>query len=188
MELGIHLAEQTLFFLQAILLGAALGLLYDGFRITRLAVKTPDGVVFAEDVLFFALCAVSTFLFLMRTIDGQLRFFILLGAGLGALLYSLTLSIAVMRVSEAIIRVVKGILRFIFRWLLYPIFRMVYWICLQILRPIRFLGRFFKKSAQRYKYRLKIRRKVLYNQLRSVFARKPGKKRKSKHDPQKDES
>ncbi len=185
MELGIFLAQQTIHFLQSILLGAAFGLLYDGFRITRIAVPTPRGVVFAEDVLFFMACAILSFFFLMSTLDGQLRLFLFVGIGLGALLYSLTLSVVVMKVSRVIIKMVKAVLNMLMGLIFRPIYRLVYWMCRQLLRPARFLARFSKKTYQRCKYRLKVRRKVLYNQLRSILVPKDVKKRKSAHGSQK---
>lgn len=185
MELGIYLAQQTIHFLQSILLGAVFGLLYDAFRITRIAVKTPRGVVFAEDIIFFTICAVLSFFFLMSTLDGQLRLFLFVGIGLGALLYSLTLGIAVMKISQGIIRMVKAVFLVIHRFVFLPIYGLIYWICRQLLRPIRFFGRFFKKTCQRYKYRLKVRLKVLYNKLSSMLMPKDFKKRKSAHGAEK---
>jgi spore cortex biosynthesis protein YabQ len=185
LELGIYLAEQTLHFLQSILLGAVFGLLYDAFRITRIAVKTPRGVVFAEDVLFFMVCAILSFFFLMSTLDGQLRLFLFVGIGLGALLYSLTLGVVVMKVSQAIIQAIKAVLRFIIRLFFRPVYRLIYWICRQFLRPVRFLADFWKKTYQRCKYRLKVQCKVLYNRLRSMLMSKVFRMRKSAHGAQK---
>jgi len=163
--MGVYLAEQTTIFLQAILLGFVYGILYDAFRITRIAVPTARWVIFVQDVLFFFICAVSTFFFLMRTMDGQVRFFVLLGAVLGMIIYFYSLSILIMGVSAAIIRVVKTVLSWVYRWILLPIWRIIYSFVVLIMRPIRFLGARFEKTVQRCKYGLKVRRKMLYNQL-----------------------
>jgi hypothetical protein len=180
--LGIYLAEQTRFFLEAILLGAAFGLLYDALRITRLAIPAPYAVVFVEDVLYFLFLGMATFLFLMRTIDGQVRFFILVGAVIGALLYFMSVSVLVMMVSGAIIKAVKAFIGFIVYRLFVPIYRLLYSIVALIIRPVRFFINFLKKIAQRCKYRLKVRRKVLYNHFKSVPARRK-RKNKRKHKP-----
>jgi len=182
---GIYLAEQTLLFFQSILLGAAFGLLYDALRITRIAIPTPSWVVFIEDVFFFLTCGVSTFFFIMRTIDGQVRFFVLMGAALGMILYFYSLSILVMGISQAIIRIIKGILRLLFHWILFPIWKLFYGIVSLIIRPFLFFAAGIKKTVQRCKLSLKVRRKVLYNQLRSKFAksrnnRQPEKTKKRK--------
>ena len=169
--MGIYLAEQTVLFLQAIVLGGVFGLLYDAFRITRIAVPTAKWVVFAQDVLFFFVCASATFLFLMRTLQGEVRFFIFLGTILGMVLYFNSLSVVIMGVSGAIIRTIKVVLRAIYRWVLLPIWLVFYNITLFIMRPVRFLAGWSKKTAQRCKYSLKVRRKVLYNQLGSALAK-----------------
>ena len=174
--MGIYLAEQTMLFLKSILLGGAFGLLYDGLRITRIALPTAKWVVFAQDVLFFLVCAVAAFFFLMRTIDGQVRFFIFIGATLGAVLYFQTLSIPVMGVSGAVIRAIKAVLRVICHWILFPIWRIFYNIVVLLLRPARFFGLKLKKTAQRCKYSLKIKHIVLYNQLKRNVSGKMAKK------------
>jgi len=192
--MGVYLAEQTTIFLQAVLLGFVYGILYDAFRITRIAVPTARWVVFTQDILFFFICAVSTFFFLMRTMDGQVRFFVLLGVILGMIIYFYSLSILVMGVSTAIIRAIKAVLRFIYRWVMMPIWRLIYSFVVLIMRPIRFLGARIEKTVQRCKYSLKVRRKMLYNQfsskLTAKLVRKRGsgqatKKRKSKPDGKK---
>ena len=178
--MGIYLAEQTLFFLEAILLGFSFGLLYDALRITRVALPTPGWVLFLEDVFFFMVCAVGTFFFLMRAIDGQVRFFILIGEILGLVIYFNSLSILVMGVSQAVIRFIKAVLRFICERILLPIWRLMYNLVVLVMRPVRFLSFQMKKMIQRCKYSLKVRRKVLYNQLRGVIEGKPAKRRAPK--------
>ena len=194
MGMGVYLAEQTTIFLQAILLGFVYGILYDAFRITRLAVPTARWVVFAQDVLFFFICAVGTFFFLMRAMDGQVRFFVLLGAALGMIIYFYSLSILIMSVSAVIIRVIKAVLQFIHRWILLPVWWIIYNFVVFIMRPARFMGAWIEKTVQRCNYGLKVRRKVLYNQLSGKLSRKLAqiqksnrttKKRKSKPDVKK---
>ena len=178
MRMGVYLAEQTAIFLQSVALGFVYGMLYDVFRITRLAVPTARWMVFAQDVLFFFICSVGTFFFLVHTMDGQVRFFVLFGAILGMIIYFYTLSILIMGVSAAIIRVIKAVLRFIYRWILLPIWRITYSFVVFIMRPVRFLGDQFEKTVQRCKYSLKVRRKMLYNQLSGKLKAKLAKKQK----------
>jgi spore cortex biosynthesis protein YabQ len=193
--LGIYLAQQTIFFLQAALLGAALGFFYDAFRITRMAIPTSSLVVFIEDVLFFICAAVCTFFFLMQTIHGQVRFFIFIGEAIGALLYFMAISPTIMKISHTIIKVFKSIVRLIIRWIFLPVLKLIRAVILIILKPVFFIAKFIKKTAQKCNYRLKVRSKVLYNQVLGIFISKKRKakrrtrrktKRKSRrHDPQK---
>ena len=72
-------------------------LLYDLFRILRIAVYNPAPLVMAEDILFGGVCAVVTFLVRIAENHGEIRYFILLGELLGALLCYYTLSRVLMR-------------------------------------------------------------------------------------------
>ncbi len=178
--MGIYLAEQTLIFLQSLLVGAALGLLYDVFRISRVAFPTSTQVVFVEDILFFIVCSLVTFFFGLTVIEGTLRFFLIIGELLGAILYYFTLGKLVMGVSKKIIEAIKAILKFIFKWILRPIWQLVYNIISLIMRPFAFFGRKFKIKLQNTKFRLKNRRKVLYNQLRVYLQKKLSPKKPKK--------
>ena len=93
----IAVNTQTIIFLQAILMGAVFGAVYDLFRIFRIAVPLPAGVIVAEDVIYFAFCGFMSFFLAMTVNFGQVRFFILLGELLGFLLYYLTLGVLVMK-------------------------------------------------------------------------------------------
>lgn len=177
--MGIHLADQTWSFLSACLLGAALGMLYDVFRILRIAFPTRPGIVFLEDLLFWIIAALLSFLFLLASSDGVVRVFLLAGELIGGTLYYCTAGRLVMRVARAIIRAVEAVLRFIFRFLVHPVWRLVYAIVSLLLRPVRFLGRILKNLYQRVKFGLKVRRMVLYNHCisylnRKLAANKPG--------------
>lgn len=174
----IYLAEQALIFVEALLVGAALGLLYDVFRITRVAFPTASGVVFAEDILFFIICAVVTFFFGLTVIDGSLRLFLVFGELLGAIIYYFTVGKLVMGISKKIIAVIKSIISFMIKWIFIPIWTVIYHIMTFIVRPFIYLEKIFKKKLQNAKFHLKVRRKVLYNQLTTHFKLKLKTKRR----------
>ena len=83
----IYLTEQAAIFFNALLLGAILGLIYDFFRITRLAFIMPSILVLIEDLLFFLLSSIILFNYLLESSHGQIRYFILIGVVLGWVLY-----------------------------------------------------------------------------------------------------
>ena len=161
--MGIYLAEQTIAFLQAMIVGAAMGILYDLFRISRIAIPTARVVVIVEDILYFSICAVATFLLMMSSLDGQVRIFVLMGQLIGAILYFCTVGRLVMKISRTIINIVRGILRFIFRWILRPIWITCYRIVRILLLPIYFIMKIIRKLCKRLKFRLKMNRTILYN-------------------------
>lgn len=149
------MTEQASVFLGALLLGVVLGCLYDFFRITRLAALLPALVILLEDLLFFIISSVILFSFLLRTLDGQVRYFILLGVVLGWAGYYLTLGRVVMAFSSAIIRFVRRVLAIAFtpfRWLM------------EKLRKLkRHLGKKATKAGEGLKNSLKNHRAMLYN-------------------------
>lgn len=168
----IYLAEQVTVFAEALLVGAALGLLYDVFRITRIAFPTASGVVFAEDVIFFVVCAVVTFFFGLTVIDGALRIFLIFGELFGAVLYYFTIGKLVMGISKKIIAGIKAVIRFLIKWFFRPIWVAIYQISVFLMRPFAFLGKIFKNILQKAKFDLKVKRKVLYNQINVCFKTK----------------
>ena len=84
MTFGHPISQQLTIFLQAAALGAVLGLVYDLLRVLR----TLGGRLWggALDVLFCLTAAASLFFFVMAG-DGEMRIFVLLGAGGGMLLF-----------------------------------------------------------------------------------------------------
>lgn len=96
--LDLPLAEQTLIFLQAAVLGIGIGILYDIFRIIRVVFHA--GFIFTSlaDILFSVFTVISVFLFIVITANGIVRFYIPLGLFLGLMLYFFSVSPVVMSV------------------------------------------------------------------------------------------
>ena len=61
----------------SVLLGVGLGLVYEVFRLLRLAFFSQKTVVFVQDVLFSLTALVSTFVFVVAVNEGQMLFFLL---------------------------------------------------------------------------------------------------------------
>ncbi len=136
----ISVAEQMQMFLFSILFGLFLGALFDAFRILRLALPSGKAAVFLEDSIFLILAAILTFLFIYKTNFGDIRFYLLLGTILGALLYYFTIGILVMKSARAVIKFVKKFILAVLKVILKPL-RKIYW----------FFSPFFKKITQNLK-------------------------------------
>lgn len=67
----LTIADQTRLFLLALGLGFLLGIVYDLFRVVRMAFTMRRVGVFIQDVLFFLTCAAATFLFLLAVNQGR---------------------------------------------------------------------------------------------------------------------
>ena len=97
----------------SVLLGEGLGLVYEVFRLLRLAFFSQKTVVFVQDVLFSLTALVSTFVFVVAVNGGQLRFFLLIGELCGFMVYYFTLGTLIFHLSSLIIGTVRKMLSFL---------------------------------------------------------------------------
>ena len=165
------MAQQTMVFLQSMVLGALLGLLFDDFRIIRIAIPATKLFVAMQDIVFFAVCAAATFLFLLSGADGKVRFFLIIGEVLGAVIYFCSLSIVVMSFSRVIISVVHWLINLVMSFVILPILKIISQIVEIMLWPLRFLNNIWKKVCQRAKYSLKRHCVLLYNHIKAYLSR-----------------
>lgn len=165
---GLPLASQTVTFLLAILLGFVLGLLYDVFRILRLAVKSGFLVTLIEDVVYLIFVAVSSYSLALIRSDGFLRAYILIGEGLGAILYFFSLSIVIMGISALVIGMIHTVLG---------------WIFTPVLRFLRFLGTLFEKISKKvWIFVKKLLKRIMHLVYNNTKARQAKKKENQKGD------
>lgn len=80
------------FLLHSACLGVMITVLYDVIRIFRRLIRHRNFWVSVEDLLFWVVCAVCMFALLYRENNGVLRWFVVLGAAAGMLLYRATVS------------------------------------------------------------------------------------------------
>ncbi len=102
------LAAQVLTFLYSMILGIALGATYDVFRILRMIINSRNISIFIQDVLYFILSGLMTFLFVLKMNSGDSRFYILAGEGIGWILYHISLGEIIYRCSNKIVSTVKS--------------------------------------------------------------------------------
>ena len=95
----------------AIVMGVILCLFYDLLRIFRLAVPPGKILAFFEDVLWFFIAAVVTYLVCLAKCNGEVRSYVLIGEGVGFLLCRLTLSRGIMTVAKPSVRTIKKLVR-----------------------------------------------------------------------------
>ena len=131
--MGISLSEQTAYFLWSLVLGLALGVLYDAVRMVRMVLKAGRIHVMISDILFFAICGVVTSFFALPFNKGDVRGFIIFGEAAGFLVYRLTLGAFMGKVYAFLARVLRGfvqkirkILEKIFNYLLKAIAFVLY--------------------------------------------------------------
>lgn len=86
------MASENEFLLHALLTGIFITFLYDLLRIFRRTLPHKGFLVSAEDLVFWVYCGGKVFLLMHRESDGTLRWFAVMGALAGMLLYKKTVS------------------------------------------------------------------------------------------------
>ena len=98
------LATQLLVFSYSCILGASLGLLYDFFRIIRMTINPRNIAMFVQDVIYFIISGLITFLFVLKFNNGEARFYILAGEGIGWIAYHITLGEIIYKCSGKVVK------------------------------------------------------------------------------------
>ncbi len=169
----MEISREAMSFLWACLLGAGLGVVYDGFRLMRLVCRN-FGVVLAEDLVFSALCTLATWWFLVEFCSGRVRVYALLGELLGFLLYHFTVGEVVIRILEAVVRLIRGVFRGIYRILIAPVGRAVRWVARKVLAVFRWLLQCLKRLPFLRKFPLQHTGGMLYNKYNKRKGRNKG--------------
>lgn len=88
------------------LLGLGLGILYDVFRIIRMLINKRNITIFLQDIIYFIVSGFVTFIFVLGINEGQSRFYILAGEGIGWIAYHITLGEKIYHCSENIVKMI----------------------------------------------------------------------------------
>lgn len=175
--LEISVAQQTIAFLTACLFGMVLGAIYDIFRIFRIAIPCGKIAVFIHDIIFWIICATLSFLFMLYTNAGEIRFFYIFGESLGFCIYYFTIGILVYKSAKAVIEFIKKLLRIFAKFILEPIWQLLLLIIRLIYKILLKVKYFMKKKSKVCKTHLQVDKSIVYNLLRNNFKKKKKKKK-----------
>ena len=106
----LSMSGQAWLFLSTVAAGAVIGFVYDIFRILRKTVPHRHWLVQAEDVLYWLAVTLLMFYFMLHSNYGEIRFFAIAGAAIGALLYFCSLSPPIMKASVSTIEFLKKLI------------------------------------------------------------------------------
>jgi len=104
--MDLSMSGQAFAFLASALGGAVLGAFFDIFRAIRRLIRHKTAATAAEDALFWIAATLLMFWLLMLVNHGTMRFYPLLGAALGAVLYLLTISNTVIKIVIIVLRAI----------------------------------------------------------------------------------
>ncbi len=120
----IYIAEQTIAFLTSWAVGALIGLLFDVFRSLQIVFKPPILLIHFYDISFFIASGCIIFLYSLRSVDGNIRAFIIIGILIGVCLYFFILSKWVLNLLCTLLRYINYILKFIVSFIFSPIIKL----------------------------------------------------------------
>lgn len=143
------------------MLGAALGVVYDCFRVLRIIFPpaAKRGAVIAEDIIFWLIYGFCIFCYAAVLARGQIRFFILFGSLIGFVLYIVTIG-----------NIITGIIRKVFE----AIYRILHKVYSSLIGPFveikeKICQKFAPVFVRSYKNKKRIKRSVK-NLLKSAAA------------------
>ena len=168
----LSLNDQAMLFLFVVFSGALIGAVYDCLRICRKMIPHKLFLIQIEDALYWLATAFFVFFMLLGQNHGEIRFFVIVGVFLGMLLYFLTVSPIINKISDKIFFFLHKIITLFITILLTP-FRLVY---ILLKKPVKKTNTFFhkkmKKVLQFCKGYVKIRKRNIRRNVRILFHKK----------------
>ena len=124
----LSMTGQAWLFLSTVIVGAAIGLFYDAFRIFRKTARHSGLAVQLEDLFFWVAATGLTFYYMLHRNYGEIRFFTLIGMAIGLVLYFATISRFVLVVFVTVINYLKRVVTTILRIFLMPVRIIAAWL------------------------------------------------------------
>ncbi len=128
------MVSENEFLVHALLMGLFFSFVYDLLRIVRRVVKHNAFLVSVEDLGFWVYCGAEVFLLMYHESNGTLRWFAVMGALAGMLVYGKTISPLFVKYASLGLQKVLHLLAGCLRWLF---------------APLRLLARKTKKGAKK---------------------------------------
>ena len=136
----MQMDSQLSTFLTTIATGITLGIVFDCYRVLRGTYRSKVLVTWVTDLLYWLIATIIVFIALVISNWGELRFYVFLGIISGVGLYYRLLSLYVIRLFSATIKLIKGIVTLIRKSFILFVIRPVV-VCLRIISwPFRFIS------------------------------------------------
>ena len=129
-------SEHTSLFLLSVVMGAALGVVYDCFRVIRILFPPAarSKAVVIEDIIFWLIYGFCVFCYAAALARGQVRFFIVLGSLTGFVLYIVTVGNFITGIIRRIVTALYKLLHKVYSTIIEPIVKSLKIICQKMLR------------------------------------------------------
>ncbi len=117
----VNVNQQTIVFLMCVLTGMASGIIWDVLNISAKKLRFNKGAFFVQDILIWGIILAFFFGVIYKINGAILRWYVFLGALLGAMLYILTIRKVTINIATFLINLVSKIIIKIIKILLFPI-------------------------------------------------------------------
>lgn len=115
------MADETVFMLYSLLLGIIITFIYDLLRIFRRVIAHNIFWISVEDICFWGFCATEVFLLMYHVSNGTMRWFAVMGALAGMLVYNQTVSRFLVKYLSLVLKKILGGIRKILRIIFKPV-------------------------------------------------------------------
>ena len=150
MPFSSHILE----FVEFILLGIVLGLVFDFFRAYRKIKKSSQVFVTIQDIIYFAICLIIIVLGVLLFLKTEIRIYIFMAIIIGVILYEKLLSKLFMKIIISFYKVFNDF----FKFLIIPITLLI---CI-INKIYIFLNKIIKKCCKKFIYVILIIKRVVF--------------------------
>ena len=117
--------NQLYVFLIFIVVGIVIGILFDIFRILRRSFKTGDFITYIEDIIYWIFAGLIILYNIWFFNDGEIRFFMIIGIFIGAIIYALTFSSIFIKIESFFMKKIKFLFIFFYNILKIPIEKII---------------------------------------------------------------
>lgn len=148
------MANENAFLLYALIMGIFVTFVYDILRIMRRVFPHSGFMTSLEDLVFWVYCAAEVFLLMYQMSDGTLRWFAVLGAMVGIIVYKKLVSPWFVKYTSLALRKVVEILGRMLRFLFRPVRAL-----------LRKIGQTMRRNAARVVHRRHKVKKVFKKKL-----------------------
>jgi spore cortex biosynthesis protein YabQ len=152
----LSMPGQAWLFLVTVGVGGAAAAFYDLFRVLRRVIRHPRWLVHFEDAFYWLAVTVLVFYYMLHRNYGEIRFFALLGMGVGVVLYFVTVSRLVVKISVGIVEYLKKVIAAVVRIILLPLRLLLAFVlppakkaARSLQKRLRLLGRYGKIKARK---------------------------------------
>lgn len=146
--------DQTCLFAIFTIDGILIGIVFDIFRILRKVLKTKDIITYIEDICFWIISGIIVLYTMCKFSNGELRFYMLLGIGIGITMYILTFSKYFIKITVKVINILTIPFKIIYKMTRKIIIKPIKIICINIRKNIiaflRKIRGFFVKKEKYY--------------------------------------